>query len=1078
MQFKEIALGKGRWRPADDPATIAPEDFVDITNLRYGPTNPEGVGGMTKINTAALATTGIKNGIHFRKDRPVESHVVVHTPSDGKVWKNDTAIPTAGAFNGTAIFTGSTGHGNGRFSLTPQGGLAFCNGVDSVFWGGDEFPCAAFVDFPTTSQAYDYTDQVTNTKTTSDEVATIHTTQSTIDAATMLLLHLDNNVTDSSPTTAHTVTNTNVTFSTSSKFGTHAAVFNGTNARLSIPDDADFDFSDGTWTLDFWMKATTWADGDTIFYQGTDATNYIKLETTYSHPSFDIYRRGLKLTVVATTATVTLEYPYLGNQIGNWIHVAIVEDGDAWYMFVDGVLKATVTGESDRAANYTGVIYIGNDGGTSWYDGAVDELRISNTARWTAAFTVPSAAYGPSYISTTYIGSIMPLDGMKLYVATTNPLSSGTATMAMNEWDGSAWTPLAITDNTALSSRALEQTGAVTWATTASTSKPRIVEKRYLYWYQMIITSASDFTGATISQVNVSIPPQQIKDLWDGSDVAAIAFLGNKSGSFEDATVNVSRNEYDSANAGTYFKMISYTTSDYILVGFNEQVSGIRINIVDTNPNILAVVASVSYWGSTSSATAPAWTTLSATDETLNGTKSFNKSGYLYWNPPTAVQEFRQSEFSSSPTASAWKKSTFFPPPKTVPPPKGKSAQITGAYPIYYYKIAFSGTTSADVRISYAAGIPAPASIRGYVQPDMFQSRLALICNKDGKKNTAIVSAPNTINVFNGELAQEFEFGDDKELVASSSLFTRYGSVMSEQWVVCKNSETWVVAGTGTDNDPFVQRKITDYVGCTAPYTMAEVPIGIEDKLTGTLRTALIWQSSDGIYMFDGSSAPVKISRDIRHFFDPKRGEYLTAAVLTTCFGDYDPVYNAYVWIVPDSAEYHYSLEERKWYKVSRGADKELNCCFPVQDSNGQYYNFGCSNAGFMYRLENGTTFDGVAIAQTIQLGDAALQEGRVSRRSEVRSTRLIGKAKSTASTVAVSFYLDSSTTAYSPTVTAMSMQNTGKRLFNVFRSFGNNPLTCTFVSPKFVVSTSDETKGFEPMYAVIGFKDIGPDVR
>lgn len=1053
-QYKEIALN-GRWRPADDPAAIGQNDFAVMTNLRYGPTNPEGVGGQTKINTAVLPTTGIKTGIHFRKDRPAESHVVVHTPSDGKLWKNDTAIPSAGPFAGvpTAIFTGSTGHGNGRLSLTPNGGLAFCNGVDSVFWGGDEYPSSGFIDYPTTAQIYDYTDLVANTKADAANVATLHTAQGLIDANTMLLLSLNNNVTDTSPTTPHTVTNNNVTFSTSvKKFGTHSAYWNGTNAYLSIPDDADFNFSGGTWTVEGWFYPTDFTAQRSIYYQQTDANNYfhIRFAALGGGSVSDAYS-GVSLSIYAASSEVV--QLYTGNYTvprNQWSHIAVVENGDNYYIFVNGALAASKT-DTDRPANYTGTVQIGYSG-TLYYMGYGDELRISNSARWTSNFSVPVGPYGADYVSTSYIGSIMPLDGAKLYVATAN---TQTATMAMNEWNGTSWAALAITDNTAVAGKTLAQTGTVTWATTASTSKTKFVEKRFLYWYQMVITSAANFAGTTLSRVNVSIPPQQIRDLWDGTDVPCLAFLGNKSGSFEDGTINVSRNEYDASNAGSYFKIVSYTSTDYILAGFFDQVSGIRVNIVDAFGNTTDIVATVSYHGSTAVATAPAWTGLTINDDTLNVTKSFNKSGYIYWSPPTKVQEFTQSVYASHTELTS-------------------SASV----PIYYYKIAFSGTTSADVRIYYVSGIPVQTDIRGYTLPTMFQNRLALIGNADGKKNSALLSATNTVNVFNGANTHEFEFGDDKALVASGTLFTRFGSILSEQWTVCKNSETWVVTGIGSDTDPYVQRKISDTIGCTAPYTMASVPLGMEDKLTGTLRTALVWQSSDGIYMFDGASAPVKISRDIRHFFDPRRTEYLTAAMLSACYGSYDPVYNAYVWIVPDAYEYHFSLEERKWYRVDRGTGKYLNCAFPVQDTNGQYYNYGCSNAGYLYRLENGTTFDTTAIVHTLTLSDAALLEGRVSQRTEVRSIRLIGKAKATSSSVAVSHYGDSSTTASVPAIAAMSMVNSGKRLFNVFRSFGNVPLAHVFHTFKFVVSTTDETKGFEPMYAVVGFKSLGPDVR
>jgi hypothetical protein len=1050
LLFKEIPLN-GRWRPADDPAVIGVSDFVEYTNLRPGPTNPEGIGGQTKINTAALATTGIKNGVHFRKDRPVESHVVVHTPSDGKVWKNDTAIPSAGAFNGTAVFTGSTGHGNGRFSIAPGGGLSFCNGVDSTFWGGDEYPAAAFIDYPDTNEIYDYTDQVTNTKTDADNVATIHTTLNAIDAATMLLLSFNTDLTDTSPTSPHTVTavgNAAVS-ATQKKFGAKSCYFDGTGDYLTIPDNADFDFSGGAFTIDGWIYITSVGTSRTIYSHATDVNNGMRFYVTGNTPS-----AGLQLDVTAASTVVATVGCGSGIPINTWTHVAAVEDGDSWYLFINGILKASTT-DTSRCANFTGVVNIGTDATSfaSQFLGYIDELRVSNDHRWTSDFSVPNYPYGSTYVSTSYIGSIMPLDGVKLYVTTAN---TQTGTMEMYEWNGSTWgAGLTITDNTASAGKPLAQTGTVTWSTTATTSKTKFVEKRYLYWYKLIITSSADFTGTTLSRVNVSIPMQQIKDLWDGNNVTCLACIGNVNGLFSDNTMNVYRDAYDANDAGSYYSIASYKSTDYILLGFMDQVKGVKFTVVNEYQNEAAATTTIYYWGSTSSATAPAWIPLSSTDETLNGFATLNKSGVMYWDPPTKVQEFTQSNFIEH------------------------SEYVSSAStPMYYYKVVFSGTLTNDVKLSKIVGIPVQKTITGYVQPDIFQNRMALVCNKDGKKNSALLSSPNTVNVFGGVESEEFEFGDDKELVASKSLFTRYGSVSAEQWVLCKNNETWVVTGTGTDADPYVQRKITDYIGCTAPYTMTSVPIGMEDKLTGTLRTALIWQSSDGLYMFDGSSAPVKISKDIRHFFDERRTEYLTSAVLATCYGNYDPVYNAYVWIIPDSAEYQFSLEERKWYKVVRGTDKELNCIFPVQDTNGQYYNYGCSNSGFMYRLEYGTTFDGVAIAHTLQMSDAALMDGRLSQRVDVRNLRLIGKAKTTASTVAVSHYLDSSTTAGSPTITAISMQNTGKRLFNVFRSFGNVPCTCTFFSTKYVVSTSDETKGFEPMYVVIGYKSIGDDIR
>ena len=166
-----------RFRVDFVPLTIPPPSGLRtlsvLKNMRPSDQYPRGIEGMTKINTSALASTGIRNGFHFRKAQPAESHVLAWT-SDGKVWKNDTAIPNQGAFDGTALFTDTAGGTTGRFANGPDGALVYANGKDTCAWGGTEHRCAGFIDFPATGKVYNYSDFVTNTLTDSDHIATIH----------------------------------------------------------------------------------------------------------------------------------------------------------------------------------------------------------------------------------------------------------------------------------------------------------------------------------------------------------------------------------------------------------------------------------------------------------------------------------------------------------------------------------------------------------------------------------------------------------------------------------------------------------------------------------------------------------------------------------------------------------------------------------------------------------------------------------------------------------------------------------------------------------------------------------------
>lgn len=133
----------GKWRPKIDGTQMGEGDFQTLTNMRY--TDAPGIrsiSGMTKINTAAV---GMKSGIHFTKQSPVESHVLVHSGSSGYVYDNQTAIPTAGDFDATTLWSSDLAAGTAKWSLAPDNCVAFADGVDTCIWGGRESRVPAFI---------------------------------------------------------------------------------------------------------------------------------------------------------------------------------------------------------------------------------------------------------------------------------------------------------------------------------------------------------------------------------------------------------------------------------------------------------------------------------------------------------------------------------------------------------------------------------------------------------------------------------------------------------------------------------------------------------------------------------------------------------------------------------------------------------------------------------------------------------------------------------------------------------------------------------------------------------------------
>lgn len=199
-----------------------------------------------------------------------------------------------------------------------------------------------------------------------------------------LLLHLDNNVTDSIG--GHTVTNNNVTFDgTTKKLGTHSAVFNGTTGNLTIPNSVDFNFGNGDFTIDFWFYTTNVTGYKTL----------IEKRETFTFTSFSVNTTNNSILFSATSTGVSwdINLSYTGIVINTWYHVAITRTGNVFRLFVDGVLRSSQT-TSVTILDSTDRVFVGGIVSTYFLAGYIDEIRINKgTALYTGDFTPPTTPY-------------------------------------------------------------------------------------------------------------------------------------------------------------------------------------------------------------------------------------------------------------------------------------------------------------------------------------------------------------------------------------------------------------------------------------------------------------------------------------------------------------------------------------------------------------------------------------------------------------------------------------------------------------------------------------------------------------
>ncbi len=194
------------------------------------------------------------------------------------------------------------------------------------------------------------------------------------------------------PLAGRTIANNSVTISTDqSKFGGASALFNGTNSYISLNDHEDWNFSGGVWSVDTWIRVNSLTGERTIFSQATDASNNLRgFVKTDGSLSLTIENAGVATSLSSDAGKITAN---------NWHHVAFIENGNDYFLFVDGIKVASLV-SAVRPANLTGYFVLGYTDladETAPFSGYLDEFRLSKgKARWTNNFALAQKAFGYS----------------------------------------------------------------------------------------------------------------------------------------------------------------------------------------------------------------------------------------------------------------------------------------------------------------------------------------------------------------------------------------------------------------------------------------------------------------------------------------------------------------------------------------------------------------------------------------------------------------------------------------------------------------------------------------------------------
>lgn len=824
-------------------------------------------------------------------------------------------------------------------------------------------------------------------------------------------------------------------YSKSRQVGKSHAIFQSYNSDMNatviqemtqdVPDTGNFSSTPLYTVSSTWTAGTAYAIGDVVlpttnngmFYECIIAgTSHATTEPTWTTTNNSRYSDG----------TVTW-IARIGDLLGKFVSAP-----DGCIAYANGKHSLIWGGDEFRIAkfiNYDPTLVFSYD----YTEMVNNELSDTlNTA------VLHRAADNKTYA---YLGSTLPgISGIKFYI---NKANTAVSSPTIYYWNGSAWVTVGtVTDGTKSSTVSMAQTGTMTFTAPTTTNKLKMINNLYLYWLK--IEWGTLDTTTSIYYVTTKTTMQPVTDIWDGSSTdISVCQTYTVAGGYSDQTINIIKNDYSTGWDGTswisppetYLNMASFATNSYIYIGSVYKLTGLYFLLPTDQVNTTAASMTVSYWSGS------AWTSVGTLDDqTLGSTTdtTLNNSGYVLWNSPSI--EYR--------------------------------THVSTSTELYYYRIGFDAVISTLCKIDHMYCIPTQDKIYDYNFALMWLNRLFYCGNKSRDKNKILGSASFAPSVFNGSDRIERYIGTNEELIAGATLFSRYGTELSETMLITKLNETWILSGTDPQN--IVMYCVSKKYGCNAPHTMQVCDLGFEIA-PGVNKAVAIWQSNNGLVMFDNGSI-ISIDQDIQDKFermsDSTYSTRLNGSYANISQGFYDPTNKEYHWLYAEgsstsiNAELVYDITRKKWYKINRGS-LYLKCGLSVMDTIGNHYTYGAIDTGYVERLEYGTSMDGNAITYALRTADKPLYTSMMIE-TLVRHVKVIGVAKSSADNITIYHYID---TALVPKTFANTIDQNVSSIKRIYSTENSRESNGTFHSFRLYGTVDDCYSGFEPLAIGILYK-------
>jgi hypothetical protein len=166
------------------------------------------------------------------------------------------------------------------------------------------------------------------------------------------------------------------------KFGTSGLLLDGTGDYVGYSTQPDFGFGTGDFTVEGWIRLGALAIDQTVF----DFRNSADGDTA---PVLRINTSNQLEFAPADTVQIT------GTALSNgiWYHVAVSRSSGSTKLFVNGTQQGSTYTDTNDYGTSKPLTIGAKHSGTNFLNGHLDDIRVSDIARYRANFAAPGAAF-------------------------------------------------------------------------------------------------------------------------------------------------------------------------------------------------------------------------------------------------------------------------------------------------------------------------------------------------------------------------------------------------------------------------------------------------------------------------------------------------------------------------------------------------------------------------------------------------------------------------------------------------------------------------------------------------------------